>query len=299
MASWKAPKPIAKGLSVPANTRTISLLDRPGEIRNAVNDILFKFNDSIELTLRLDTTGHPFFVDKHIQKQILLGVPLLSTCRQIYHEATTILMSGNTWVVSKHATISYDPILYGGLVRTAAIAGNWMYSLGSHIDMLSTVRIQLDPELDQCLSSFEWHSGVNLRIQFGPLVKVLWAKPYCRLDIAFVDGTCCALQDHHPGNDHTQRQTAFKLQALNTLIATFRQNPLNTKRYSSQIQDIIVRRDCRGGYINSRYPACTIDRFQKEHFRNFHTDHFQIANEGATMAFQSTNRNQPHGIPPA
>lgn len=88
------PTPIvALPVSQPARSDTPSFLDLPAEIRNSVYDFLFKFDTE----LRLKCCGRPDI--SQAAAAPVQGIALLSTCRQIHEEATTILYSQNTFAM--------------------------------------------------------------------------------------------------------------------------------------------------------------------------------------------------------
>jgi hypothetical protein len=171
-----------------------------------------------------------------------------------------------------------------------------MLHLGSRLNMLTRVRLDLDQSCP-----VDCHAGhgstssdfiffdARYAVLFGSLVKLLWANPGLLLSIAFVHPQGQSHYDCHPGNDPLQRQTGLQVSALTMLLSTFSNDPLEIKKYSCQIREIMVNRDCLGGYVLFCYGCQGFEASVKKHFR--------ICDGGTNMVFEDVPKHNLMQLP--
>jgi hypothetical protein len=160
-----------------------SFLDLPPEL-------LFRAHGDIKIICSEWGTPRPLFIDGQLLAQFRSGLSVFATCRQIYSEAATTMMSGNTWTVVRDA---YHLSHHAGMVEKAAGAALWMLQLGSRLNMLTKVRIDLDQSCPtDCHASHPpTHSDfvfydARYAVHLGSLIKLLWANPDLLPYILFV-----------------------------------------------------------------------------------------------------------------
>ncbi|KAH7066303.1 hypothetical protein BKA63DRAFT_571680 [Paraphoma chrysanthemicola] len=145
-------------ISKPADPDAVSLLKLPGEIRNAIYEAILVHDQRVRV------------VDGHAHFPV---VSILATCQQISLEATPILDSRNTFVVS----VSKPPERAWNLRddELVFIAEKWLRQLGRQIIHLELVLIEMSednwvPCIDVYpLLPYIWDSvNTRLRIEFAP-----------------------------------------------------------------------------------------------------------------------------------
>jgi hypothetical protein len=91
------------------------------------------------------------------------GIPILSTCRQIYHEALDALYGQNTFVV--------DGSFIAGSILAIDVTAQWLSSLDPALCLVRNVVIKFDLELNLCLGHDHWF--FDYAVDLMPAVKVL------------------------------------------------------------------------------------------------------------------------------
>ncbi|KAI4701204.1 hypothetical protein J4E89_010681 [Alternaria sp. Ai002NY15] len=182
-----SPGPPADTVSIPEVTahpidsQTPSFLNLSGEARNIVYELLFEFEQPIALSVPPSA---------HASQNPVPPVALLSTCRQIYHEAVGILYTRNRFLA---ATASGSTWL-SALNHTTS----WLLGLGSqakHLRHLTVHVVHRGRDLNE-LQSFHPVTTSNARLfEVLPLLRALWELRLDRCHIKYV------LAHQHYAND--------------------------------------------------------------------------------------------------
>ncbi|KAI4952397.1 hypothetical protein J4E91_002866 [Alternaria rosae] len=112
------------------------LLQLPGELRNKIFRNIFKHEGHILLVPSY--VGQATGPSAPVMVCAIPDIELLSTCRQFYDEARSILLSDNTFVLTTQMDAFADASTLGFLSR-------WMAGLGPNRDYVRTVVIDLEP----------------------------------------------------------------------------------------------------------------------------------------------------------
>jgi len=270
-------KPIPQTLSASAKPGAVSFLSLPGEVRNQVYELLVPTNEEIEITCLASHT--PASVVYSLRSTSLLFrkaecVPLLSSCRQIYHESLSLLLSSNTWV-----------LLRGGNSEATNLVA-WMGILGSTATMLRKVVINL--AVKPCNQTYEiWYGDaveMSNIVKLGGLVKALWADcdAKFRIELAVPDD-----MNHYKYVSLYSRWHRARVihVVFSNVLQALREDSLHLKRYKSQIRDILVSLDSLEGYVEFSY-------ISPDHrsLRNTCGRWFSIADNGKTLSFLPTKK---------
>jgi len=282
MALNTTPKPIAKGNSTKANPDILSFLDLPAEIRNQIYGILFtkgavdsqahqlhdcnfrrwypppaaELASSTSIRLKNTDEDHVSFVKDgcHIEgiqstrAQFLEGKPLLSTCRQVYHEAVTTFLKSNSWTVALKRYTSRSQLVT--LLQDAAI---FLSGLGSQSGLLKGLEIDMVgtcpptcPGLHISRDIQDPYLAIATSIRFKDLVRELHMPSNNAVDVDIVFGT----PFNHPGCMTTPLATSgLDLFRLNNVLRLLVQDPLGFLKYGDAVHEILIDRDGRTGGI--------------------------------------------------
>ncbi|KAI4640528.1 uncharacterized protein J4E78_010652 [Alternaria triticimaculans] len=165
----------------PIDSQAPSFLNLSGEARNIVYELLFEFEQPIALSVPPSA---------HASQNYVPPVALLSTCRQIYHEAVGILYTRNRFLA---ATASGSTWL-SALNHTTS----WLLGLGSqarHLRHLTVHVVHRGRDLNE-LQSFHPVTTSNARLfEVLPLLRALWELRLDRCHIKY------ALAHQHYAND--------------------------------------------------------------------------------------------------
>ncbi|CAO2649864.1 Nn.00g011560.m01.CDS01 [Neocucurbitaria sp. VM-36] len=137
-----------------------SFLTLPGEIRNAIYEIILVRNSPIDV----DRSG---LMISRPHAHHSLDVSLLSTSQQIHHEASGILYSCNVFFVN-----STHPRHMDALIRRAS---RWLYDIGRQATLVRRLLIDVH---QPCL----WPAELNLL----PLLRHVWKRGMDIQEIGFV-----------------------------------------------------------------------------------------------------------------
>jgi hypothetical protein len=251
------PQPIALGGSSAAEPKKLSFLSLPGEVRNIVYDMFFRGPNQVQLERSGD--GHrPVHHD--FKQSISNGLPLLLLCRQVYHEAAAVLLSGNDFIVTMPERFIFE--FRDTDVEQATFAAQWLRTLGSGTSMLRKVHIDLSHSLgiepDQ--SSSRWSRwgrdfpDLHTAIQLRDLSEMMWTSRNPCINISFVHVPVEPESCPRPNEHFTAAQTGIDESTLNNFLMIFQHDPLNLQQYLPQIKEILILRDCtEGAVIYSRH----------------------------------------------
>ncbi|KAI4676340.1 uncharacterized protein J4E88_007254 [Alternaria novae-zelandiae] len=130
------------------------LLRLPGELRNKIHRNVFK------------QEGHILLVPSYVGPAPVMvcaipDIELLSTCRQFYDEARSILFSDNTFMLSTQMDAFVD-------ASTLGLLSSWVTGLGSNLDYVRKVVIDLEPLCPGlCQPTHD-------RIDLKPIMVMIW-----------------------------------------------------------------------------------------------------------------------------
>ena len=280
-------KPIPRTLSASANPGALSFLSLPGEVRNRVYELLVPTNEEIEITRRARDT--PTSVVSSLRSNFLLSrkakcVSLFSSCRQIYHESISLLLSSNTWVLSVGDN-------WYATEATNLVA--WMEILGSSATMLRKVIINLIVIPDNRSHEIVYGDTVEIFqfVRLGNLAKALWADRDAKfkIELAMYDRT----------NDYEYlplksrwRHGKISHAVVSNVLQALGEDSLHLKRYGRQIHDILVSLDSSEGYVHFNYVSPDCSRIGNACGR-----WFSIADNGTTLSFLPTKRPALMALP--
>lgn len=215
----------ARPMSKPEDPDASSFLTLPGEIRNAVYEILFKKEEDIFLISRTES------IDDVIWTPIP-GVNLLASCQQVFGEAVGLLYSNNTFTIL--APTHQSPT---SLIRRAA---DWLTGNGHFSVLVRRVQFEM-----RCMSYW------SVELDKLPLLRHIWMNSRTGLEVTFVNNT------RHPyakdwGLDSYYSDFA-KASAVNQAVkflATY--TDLNIKRFArfpQRLEEITLLDGMRNGQV--------------------------------------------------
>jgi hypothetical protein len=168
----------------------------PAEIRNTIYEFIVTTHDELEIC-PVSRHGLFAFVDSSVRAQQADMLCLLTTCRQAYYEVNTLLLTSNTWVISRP---SHDSLPYE--VTQGDVLANWLTMLGPSVTTLRKVLVNLGQTGHNRAPESPWwdrdgghqdQESVDVEaVKLGRLLKALWANPDVMSEIEFVN----------PNNDH-------------------------------------------------------------------------------------------------
>lgn len=226
----KKPIHISQGRSLPHNFMAPSLLTSLApELRNCIYELLYVRDTSVEITRSNESLRwyeregqHTGPSVKTTRRQLALSMPLLQSCRQIYHEAIGVLYSRNTFAVR-----SFAP---GPHLEAASTA------LGSHTNYLRRLEINL--------ATLFRDRYPTATLEFLHLLRIVWAHPCVGLSVSITD----QLDAERWFPNRTYNTTT--LNCVAQLLGS--QDVLDFKKYGrikSQISSISVNADGLSGSI--------------------------------------------------
>ncbi|KAF2826372.1 hypothetical protein CC86DRAFT_28531 [Ophiobolus disseminans] len=221
-------------MSVPADPTAPSFLTISPEIRNVIYDVLFYKPKGIRIAPSSAYTPDNIFEDKVLLGYLSKCLPILSTCRQIYHEAASTFLSNNTWIISRYT--GRDPVgkVDDGTVKQCNGAARWLYGLGTSAIMVKKIVIDFDKTCRRWCSEHGAHlsgllnelNGVEGAIRMQFFLLEIWQRPY--LEVEFVHPKTQAHYDFHPMGkfDSGLWETGVQTQVLTTALKTILRDPL-------------------------------------------------------------------------
>ena len=255
---------IAKAASVPPDHGLQSLLTMSGEVRNMVYGLIFKREGSVLIhnihnvrayrapnpTLPEDNSGNTN-IDRATRNHIAQleprsnsnateeeqlkafdhrldeGFGLLKSCRQVYHEASSVLYGHNSFlitrVLSRHDCIDDDFSYYQ--LHYAPI---WVRALGTQSSLLRKVKIDLSSICDHDCNH------VDDDFDMFPLLRLLWKALHAQCDITFAS-TARYLESEIHNNRDAEANQRFALAQVaslnNALLSLARHDDLDLKAH--------------------------------------------------------------------
>jgi len=198
---------LAARTSSPTDPSAVSFLTKlPPEIRNYVYEILFKRGDRV-LLHNADAFHEPYHEplssnryledyyhwyevevgrDTEFRHDLHEGLALLSSCRQVHDEASGILYSGNTFVISRvqDRDDGGDEHMAGDEEYFQVnYACKWLEQIGSQFSRLKKVIIDTNT---MCTHP---NCSCGERIELLPLLRLIWKNPDLLKIISFGDAS--------------------------------------------------------------------------------------------------------------
>jgi hypothetical protein len=136
-----------------------------------------------------------------------MGIAVLLSCRQIYHEGAAILYSANEFIISRatdrHDEDGYDRLHYYYEYHPFNYADEWLSGIGSQHSLLKKVILDTDSVCpEECenrlevfdilpLARFIWtHQGTEHKIRFGQSGRPLQQHTGEMCEISYADVEC-------------------------------------------------------------------------------------------------------------
>lgn len=259
--------PIRKGPSVPQDSSTPSFLTiLPPEIRNAIYEYAFVLHDELVIIDAYEYTRQPVWEEEfddldseedsadveRIQehafavRDVRLPMSLLRTCRQVYHEAASILYG------RQKIRITVAPHRHNGSFRQLRTAVRWLQSIGSQYKLLT--RLVIDTSAlcpDEC--------DIAGRTNCAPILKALWLRPGLESRVEYTrSGIEIDKRVHEPylGLSFLESTSASIVGEIIADLST--KDELGLRRYAGfgrLIRSIWVDGDDQYGIVNFASPA--------------------------------------------
>ncbi|EAT81294.1 hypothetical protein SNOG_11586 [Parastagonospora nodorum SN15] len=298
---------IMKTASSPADPNAPSFLTSlPPEMRNAIYEVLFKREEPVLVHNAHQYHAHEPYRDDQTDMEVYMtevtlfdqifeaeigadaefhhdlheSLPLLHSCRQIYHECAGVLYGCNEFVVSRALNrhdLDFDELHPNGwLYSQLEYAPKWLEQLGSQCSLLRKVVIDVDA---LCPTGCE---GAMDDVDMLPLARFLWyhANRDCTLEFAHT-GRMLPMHDGETARDHEASANTFN----NMLSALVTRDTLGIKKYSLSkhyLVDMEVSVRKRKGALTYRARDGYYSR----------VDEILISDEGRTLIFQERTQNQ-------
>ena len=307
MATPPRSKPIPETPAIPAVAGAKTLFSLPGEIRNKIYGYLLPAQGEIEINQLVRGQRFASAVNLPIHTRHAHALKLLITCRQVYHEATSLFLSSNTWVISR---AWYDKSGYR--VTQADDLATWLTILGSSTAMVQKIIVNLAENTHNGDSRLEWRLNIDSSqdtsdmveaVKLGNLLKCLWATPNAIREIQFVSPEAAGkdykyrdnndfnpmFSKRHPENRGNKTHPVFDTSAITNAFIALRRDDLGLKNCGRLVHDVLIRRDGLEGYIlfDYNYYKTSHDRPRVE--RTYVERKFSITNGGTTLSLQPTD----------
>ncbi|KAH8723202.1 hypothetical protein GQ44DRAFT_728881 [Phaeosphaeriaceae sp. PMI808] len=220
------PTPIPKTRSLPADQNKQSFLTGLlPEIRVLVYEVLFKRDDPVLVYNAEAYDSNPEIPVAEFVHYFHLGLPLLLSCRQIYHESAWVLYGINKFIISRplvgHDFTSCDHLSEGSQLEYAPW---WLSDLGSQVLLLRNVTIDIDAVCPEgCPDRRE-------EIEMMPILHFLWKIPGWKCSLSFAH-TGRALANHESLVESGDILTNRAEMPNNILIALAEQDILNIRSF--------------------------------------------------------------------
>jgi hypothetical protein len=259
---------IPKTMSSPADPDTPSFLTNlPAEIRNAVYEVLFKRDEPVLLhnaeayhtiepprdIYAAPYTRPDFMKDFHTTFEAEIGrdeefrhnlansMPLLRSCRQIFHEAVGMLYGQNTFIISRalgrHDCNEDDDDIDHRAYHQFTYAPIWLSSIGSQIMFVKKVIIDMDGSCPiGCWGQLE-------EFDLLPLLRIYWKYPHQAAAITFAHTGRHVL--HHPDDGLSDPSSADLATSFTRIFdALVRHDELELQRYAKHerlLKEVIIQ----------------------------------------------------------
>ncbi|KAI2481353.1 hypothetical protein Ptr902_07148 [Pyrenophora tritici-repentis] len=272
MATIRSPKSGRKTMSTPTNPAAPHFLTLPAEVRNLIYEHLFRTYEKIEIHPRDEEATSGFSGPTPLTQPPIFFfskadcISLFVSCRQVYHESTSLLLHSNTWIIPR-----VYPAWYQRPRSQMTDLADWIEKLGSSATMLRKVVINWQwtyPRFDDPWSGYDTKEMSDF-VQMGALVKALWANKNAKFEIEFVI----------PEDTKYGSSAALNTMAISNILCTLRQDSHDLEKYGSQIHNICVARDGSEGFVQFNH-----DYKNPLAIENSYTSAFSIFDNGRTLA---------------
>ncbi|KAI4689013.1 hypothetical protein J4E81_007730 [Alternaria sp. BMP 2799] len=307
MATLPRTEPIPKTPAIPAVSGAKTLFSLPGEIRNKIYSYLLPAHGEIEIHQIVRDERFASADTRPIHTRHAHALKLLTTCRQVYHEATSLFLSSNTWVISR---ASYDKSGYR--VTQADDLATWLTMLGSSSAMVQKVIVNLAENTDNGGDQLKWRLKIDSSkdttdmaeaVKLGNLLKSLWATPNAIRAIKIVSPKGAGknykyrnnndfnpmFSKTHPENRGNKTHPVFDTSAITNALIALRRDDLGLKNCGRQVHDVLIRRDGLEGYIQFDYNYYKPSHNRPHVERTYVERKFSITNGGKTLSLQPTD----------
>ena len=178
----------------------------------------------------------------HFAHGLSEGLGMLGSCHQIRSEAAGVLYGHNTFAFSRSTMRHdinyltnehrawYEPMFYDNeRYNQLNYSARWMNSIGDHYRFLRRVVIDMDA---MCPSHCRWAADFDIL----PLIRIMWAHPKAKCEIAF-ESTGRMLSAHlHNAVDHIVVSVD-----LNTLLHTLgKEDMLGLRHVSRSLESVVI-----------------------------------------------------------
>ena len=151
------PSPVSR----PIDPDAPSLLTLPGEVRNAIYEALFVYDDSIEVH-----ANQMSYLDYH-SSNIVPGTALLQSCHQVQHEATGVFYARNVF----RLVLPKDPFGRGDFTW----AMDWRRVIGKQSSSLRAIQLDIGNLLDQ-----------DEALEILPILEYIWKPEHKNMTVTLV-----------------------------------------------------------------------------------------------------------------
>jgi hypothetical protein len=182
MPTKQAVASIPRVYSRPADPDVVSFFKLIPEIRNQIYDLLLHTNSDILVRHPDDTGNHGWGEERRGLDAINPGIAILSTSRQVYHEAVGVLYSQNTFCVARSLSFTASHSEDSSIL----VYASWAERIGSALRLLRDVTVILDGYDIYGRRFFSPRRLKNGRpIDIFPAVKILWQEDMGLLNFRF------------------------------------------------------------------------------------------------------------------
>ena len=311
-----------KAASSPVDPEKASFLTKlPAEMRNIIYELLFKKDEPVLLhntkafhpkeptqlewphaedysrhkRIYFETYEEDAGLDEEFSHNFCDGINLLLTCRQLHNEASGVLYSQNTFIISRvlgrhDFTDRYGPLQYDNLEYFPPMyAARWLSSLGSQVGLLHKVIIDIDAMCPlHCAYSMKEYNLL-------PLIHFMWSNPMGKNVVTF--GQSGRVLDHtrFQPRDLPEEETCpvHRANTLNNLLAVFvNKDTLRLRRFHTfnrLLQSIEIPNASEEGYVTFKSP-----------YRPPYTlrQHFTVSSQGRRVEWAPRKRPKFTNLPP-
>jgi hypothetical protein len=238
--------------------------------------------------LYLSEIGH----DSEFAHAYDMGIAVLLSCRQIYHEGAAMLYSANEFIISRvtnrHDGMQVDDYHWFWKYHPFWYAAEWLSGIGSQHSLLRKIVLDTDP---LCPKSCEHRMDM---FDIFPLARYIWAHPAMEHKIKFGQSGRPMLQH----NDDKDCEGHKRAQNLNFMLSEIiLKDSLNLKRFifSDRIlATITVAIDERTGQVN--YPATRSWKLISSQCEPVYSRTFSIIGGNSDAGLQLGERNTIRGL---
>jgi hypothetical protein len=238
--------------------------------------------------LYLSEIGH----DSEFTHAYDMGIAVLLSCRQIYHEGAAMLYSANEFIISRvtnrHDDMQSDVYHWFWKYHPFWYAAEWLSGIGSQHSLLRKIVLDTDP---LCPKSCE--NRIDL-FDILPLARYIWTHPGMEHKIKFGQSGRPMLQH----NDDKDCEGHKRAQNLNFMLSEIiLKDSLNLKRFifSDRIlATITVAIDERTGRVN--YPATRSWKLISSQCEPVYSRTFSVIGGNSDAGLQLGERNTIRGL---